>query len=89
MRWAAPESPITRPTMAPSPMVSMVSPIWSGILSSPMPRQEQGGEAVQSELGHQDEQDQDTDPDHHERHVRFSFERRVRSPFTPLNGVLT
>jgi hypothetical protein len=31
--------------------------------------QEQGGEAVQPELRHQEEQDQHADPDHHERHV--------------------
>lgn len=34
IRWAAPESPITRPTMAPSPMVSIVSPIWPPIPSA-------------------------------------------------------
>lgn len=45
IRWAAPESPSTRPTMAPSPMMSIVSPIWSpmpsertsGISSRPIP----------------------------------------------------
>jgi hypothetical protein len=38
MRCAAPESPMTRPTMAPSPMVSMVSPIWP-----PMPSERTSG----------------------------------------------
>ncbi len=38
MRWAAPESPMTRPTIAPSPMVSIVSPIWS-----PMPSERTSG----------------------------------------------
>jgi hypothetical protein len=31
--------------------------------------QEEGGEAVQSQLRHQKEQDEDADPDHDERHV--------------------
>ena len=38
MRCAAPESPMTRPTMAPRPMVSIVSPIWS-----PMPSERTSG----------------------------------------------
>ena len=75
---------MTRPTMAPSPMVSIVSPIWppmpsertSGIVGHRYPldqgdadgHEEEGGEAVEFQAGHEEQQDQDADPDYEERH---------------------